>query len=281
MDRIDFQRDGKIALYLGTGEDGVYRGRALSLSAIASIGEILGYTDVIDVIDATAKVVQADVIDPETGENFWTEMKEILGFLEQAREDAAVPLVEGRKAIQAYREALESGAERGTLRRLARKLPETPDKRSPELVGALAVYQKIREISGEVPMGECLVAQSQKRLRGLLGLPAPTRPPSSCRGADVTCEVEPSTEGEGRTMSDDERQQVRDALIACYSDCGPECPTDHFEERRTEIKQRRRRYCHGLTSHEQDPLEPEPEKPKEPPTTDDILARYRQEERHE
>lgn len=277
MDRIEFQRDGNIALYLGTDENGVYRGRALSLSAIASIGEILGYTDAIDIIDATAKVVRADVIDPETGENFWTEMREILGFLEQAREDAAMPVVTGREAIRAYREALEAGADKATLRRLARNLPESPDRRSPELVGALAVHQRIREISGEVPMGECLVARSQQRLRRLLGLPAPSKPPSSCRGADVTCEVEPSTEGEGRTMTDEERQQVRDALIACYEDCGPDCPVNHMEERRTEIQKRRRKYCHGLTTHERDPLEPEPEKPKAPPTADDVLARYRKE----
>lgn len=277
MDRIEFQRDGNIAMYLGTDENGVYRGRALSLSAIASIGEILGYTDAIDVIDATAKVVQADVIDPETGENFWTEMREILGFLEQAREDAAMPVVTGRDAIRAYREALEAGADKATLRRLARNLPESPDRRSPELVGALAVHQRIREISGEVPMGECLVAQSQKRLRGLLGLPAPTRPPSSCRGTEVSCEVAPSTEDAGRTMSTEERQQVRDALQACYPDCGPDCPTDHMEERRAEIQKRRRRYCHGLTSHDRDPLEPEPENPKAPPTTNDVLARYRKE----
>ena len=136
------------------------------------------------------------------------------------------------------------------------------DPRSPALRGALAARRALLDLTGAHTDSESLLAKCQQRARQQIGLPEPSKPPSIVRGA-FTC-------GDGSCGNDvrgyfnqSDREKLRQLL----------------EPKLDKLRKRRAEFCHGLTSNEANPLE-EDTPPEQPPSLEDITARYTERQDH-
>ena len=125
--------------------------REIPLEAIASYGELLGYADPMEALEAIIHIQDHGEPDPcpETGENVWTDAYTLLSHREEERE---------KEAVNAKRE--------GTA----------DDPRSPKLRSALAAYNAVH-----VPIGggECVMDRCRREARGRLGIPDATVKPGA------------------------------------------------------------------------------------------------------
>lgn len=214
----------------------------MNVAAIASWSKLLGYTDVVDTVEAIVHVARngEPPACPVTGENAWTEDYLAVGHVESERE---------REAFQAREEGRRD------------------DPRSPELRATLAARRANLEAVGATSERDSLTARCQQKARLALGVLDPVKPQSSSRRGRITCEEEPQTndcEVRSRDFCPEDRRKVR------------ECLADHVEL----IAVAQASFCHQLTPNEENPIPIAVlEAPEEVPapalnSMEGLLARY-------
>lgn len=207
---------------------------SISVNALAHYGEIFGYSDVIDTVEALVRVKETEFehggevvpVDPVSKENAWTQPLALLKHLEQAREDEALA-------------ALAEGTEK--------------DPRSPRLRAALRVQAESARLGGE---GRNKRAELQASLRWAFGCRDPDRAPTVVRGSGMTADPAPHTAEcavRRRIFSDEERCEIR-AVVAPLLEL---------------LRRERAEYLHRWTSHESDPLG----EAYDPAESEDIMQR--------
>lgn len=230
------QNDGLLVVQDGDGTRHI-----IAPGAVASWSKLLGYTDVVDTVDAIVHVARngEPPVDPATGENCWSEDFIALQFIEEAREaEAFRALVEGRR----------------------------DDPRSPLLRATLAARAANLGAVGAVSERESLLAQCQSKARFALGVMDPQKVPSSSRRIRMTCEDEPQTDDcpvRERALRPEDRVKVK-ACLEAVTDAVP--PEQEY-------------FCHSLTGNEENPIPIRQEIPVEAPEPgldgiDGLMARY-------
>lgn len=213
--------------------------------ALASWSELLGYTDLLDVLEAILRVREGGSEpepDPVTGENAWTESYAVLRHREQARES------------EAFR-ALEEGTR--------------DDPRSPALRGALAARAAVMEPIGAESDHDSLLARCRDKARGRMACACPTKVSICARPATMTVEDDEQTvenHGGQALLTKEDRTKAREVLE-------PFLP---------EIRRRKARFLHGLTGNPENPLRDDEsddslEPVEDPGDMETLIDRYRQE----
>lgn len=158
--------------------------------AIASWSELLGFSDVIDTLEAIVTVALGAEPDPDpaTGENAWTAGFTMLEHRERAR------AVEAEKAV-----------EEGTR----------DDPRSPKLRAAQAARQAVLGATGAASDRECLLEKVREGSRSGLKVKRPNQARTAGRMSNPTCQTETQADGEGVfTQADREMVRAELAMIA-------------------------------------------------------------------
>lgn len=187
------EEGGQLVLVL-TDEEGsthVIPGEALAIH-----GELLGFTDVVDTIDAILSVIkrQPDDLDPATGENAFTSSFTVLEHREKARnEEVRCALADGKCG----------------------------DPRSPKLRGAAAARKAVMEPVGATGDADSLVERVRGEGRGRLGVRRPRKKSCTGRLANPTCSAEPQTEdGASDVLNAEDRAQLAAALAEYVEEIG-------------------------------------------------------------
>lgn len=158
--------------------------------AVASWSELLGFSDVIDTLEAivTVRVYGEPEPDPTTGENAWTAGFTILEHRERARSaEAEKAVAEGRR----------------------------DDPRSPKLRAALAARKAVMDATRATRDRECLLEKVRGGSRSGLKGKRPKKARTAGRISNPTCETETQTDGEGIfTQADRELIHVELAMLA-------------------------------------------------------------------
>lgn len=157
----------------------------IHLDALASWSELLGYTNIVDTVEAIhSHSIQAD--EDEVGTSHWEEPMLVLRRREMAREAAAF-------------EAKRRGAR--------------DDPRSPLLQATLAARAAVLELNGSTKESDSVLSKCQRASRAGLNLPDVDAPASAVRGGRTTCEPERNCSSRGRVFSDGDREKL-DKLLA-------------------------------------------------------------------
>lgn len=133
-----------IQVNMGVTEDGEQIDHFIEMPALATWGELLGYSHPDEVLAAILSAGPEPDPDPETGKNVWTDAYTLLTAREKAREDEA-----------------QAAVEQGTR----------DDPRSPKLRASLAAYNAVHQpINGD----ECAMDRTRRAAREALGCPEPS-----------------------------------------------------------------------------------------------------------
>ena len=174
--------------YLRVHEDGeIPHIHDIPYEHIASMSELLGYTDAADVVAAVIRREEEPDPDPVTSENMWTSLILMTKEVESARE-------------KEYVKAQEEGRQN--------------DPRSPHLRSAMKARSKLMEMSGgECPTGETIRDKAQRQARSILNIPCPKKSAPVVRGVSLTCEPESlCPESDRFDLSAEDRERIREKL---------------------------------------------------------------------
>ena len=231
----------------------------MPVGAVVGYGELLGYTDAIDALEAGVTYASGEVQELPCEEQYL-----IIAEREKAREEEAAKCVEEKTAIAAFDTAIREGCTREERSRLLRRLPETPDPRSAELRGALAARKKMDELSGSSKAEDCILAKAQAEARRKVGCCAPDKkaPTAAGRAMVMSADVEPHSveeDGARHIFSPEQRRKLRDVLSPVMG----------------EFAQAKKGFLHVLTLRTDDPFGAVVEKDVPRKTTDDVISKYR------
>lgn len=183
IQKVQIDQQGERAVIDVFTEDALH---SLDEAALVSWAELLGLTDMIDVIEAILTVRTGGGLptDPATGEHPLTASYTVLEHREKARNaEARMALAEGRQN----------------------------DPRSPKLRAAMAARRAVMEPTGAAGDSDSLIEKVRGSARDALNTKCPRNPCSTGRIKPITCEAEPQADGDGLLAAAD-REVIRAAL---------------------------------------------------------------------